>query len=125
MREIAAHTSLLVERLPRGAGRTGVRVVERDMVMNEVADRLHARPPSGGTTEQIPCDLGQSIGLAIATAQQKHQHVSRQILHGMLTRSSIHRIRTSAVVQDGRAGNPYFSLRSDKATAPIAEAIPV
>jgi hypothetical protein len=37
--------------------------------------------PSGCLTEQLPSDVGQVIGLAIAAAEQENQHVRRQILH--------------------------------------------
>src|SRR3954447_15547218 len=44
MSVVAADPALLCVGLGGRAGRTRIRVPERDMVVNEVADRLHSRP---------------------------------------------------------------------------------
>src|SRR5690242_6296534 len=61
MHEIAAHATPFVERLPRGSSRTSVCIVECDVVVAEVADRLHAAPAHRRMTEQLPRDLRQSV----------------------------------------------------------------
>ena len=61
------------------------RVTEHDVVVDEVADRLHAAPARRRElAKSLPGGLGQPIGLAIAAAQQIDQDLSRQILHGVL-----------------------------------------
>src|SRR5690242_20083704 len=68
MCEITAHPPSLLERLPGGSGRTSVCVVKYDVVVNEVADRLHARPSRRRATKQLPRDLGQSDSIAISAS---------------------------------------------------------
>ena len=60
MRVVAADALALFERLPRGSRRSGVLVVERDVAMDVVADRLHASGAGGRSAEQIPRDAGQA-----------------------------------------------------------------
>ncbi len=59
-----------VEHLPRRHGRPRVLVAERDVVVNKVANCLDLCPTRRRFLEQLPCDIGKPIGLAIAAAEQ-------------------------------------------------------
>ncbi len=89
MREVAAHTAALSQRLDRAAGRSGVLVAELDSIVDEVADRLNARPARRRLAEQIPRGLHQPVGLAVAAAQQEHQRVVRQVGDRMFFRAGV------------------------------------
>ena len=57
VREVAAHALLLHVGFQRRARGARVRVAEGQVVVDEVADRLHARPARLDAAEQIPGDL--------------------------------------------------------------------
>src|SRR3569833_2276490 len=84
MGEVAAHAPPVVEDLPGGLGGAGVLVTELDVIVHEVADRLHARPAEGSAAEQLPRRLRQAIRLAVAAAEQEHQRLFRKLLHLVL-----------------------------------------
>ena len=81
MRVVAADAGPFVESLRGAAGGAGVLVVEGNMVMNVIADCLHARVAWSRAAEELPGRLRQQIGLAIAAAQQEHEGFFGQILH--------------------------------------------
>jgi hypothetical protein len=56
--------------------------------------------PSGVFPNSDPCDLGKPVGFAVATAQQEHQSLVRQILDRVLLCSARDLIRLAAVVDD-------------------------
>jgi hypothetical protein len=82
---VAADALALVVNLPRRRGCAGVLIAERNVAMNKITDGLHARPARLCILEQLPCDVGQPIGLAITAAKQINECVGRQVFHGMLT----------------------------------------
>jgi len=57
VRIVAAHTGLVMQRLPRGPREARVLIPERDVPMHVIADRLHARPPRRRRAEQLPRDV--------------------------------------------------------------------
>src|SRR3954470_2495845 len=75
---VAADPALLGVGLSGRAGRARVLVAERDMVVNEVADRLHARPARPCRAEQPPGLVRQAIGFAVAAPEQKQQSLYGQ-----------------------------------------------
>ncbi len=82
MRVVAADAGPFVESLRGAAGGAGVLVVEDNMVVNVIADCLHARVARSRAAEELPGRLRQQIGLAIAAAQQEHEGILGKILHG-------------------------------------------
>ena len=125
VREVPADAAPLAERLPCGPGRPGRRVVERDVVANEIADRLHPRPTQRRVAEQMPGCLGEVIGFAVAAARQENQRVVGQVLHRALLRRGIDRIGHAGVVHHRAGGDPDTALRRDDPTAPVAETVAV
>jgi len=54
------------------------------MFMDEIADRLDARPSQGRLPERRPGRFGEAVGFAVAAPEQIHQSLRRQFLHGVL-----------------------------------------
>ena len=102
MRVVAADAGPLVESLRGAAGGAGVLVVEGNMVMNVIADCLHARVPWSRAAEELPGRLRQQIGLTIAAAQQEHEGFFGQILHGVLPGGGHNLIWLAAISDDRR-----------------------
>src|SRR5258705_9988394 len=84
VRVVATHALAFIERLPGGFGRARMLVAESDVAMDEIADRLHTRPPGWRLFEEVPGHLGQAVRLAIATAEEEDQRLCRQILYRVL-----------------------------------------
>ena len=126
MREVAAHAPAFLERLPRRSRRSGVLVVEGDVVMDVVADGLDAARAGGRVAEQVPRDAGQPIGLAVSAAEQEDERLLGQIFHRVLMLGHGDRIGLARVVQhaqsaDSRSRPAGATMRR----APVAEAIAV
>src|SRR5687767_5044254 len=81
---VTTHTLAFIEYLPRCHSRARMLVAEGDMTMDEIADPLDARPARWQLFEQLPSCLGQAIGLAVATAEEKDERLRRQILYRVL-----------------------------------------
>ena len=63
-----------------GPQRIGGLVVESDVIVHEIADRLDSGPTRCGIAEFRPSDVTKPIGVAIAASEQKPEHVIRQVL---------------------------------------------
>ena len=78
MRIIAADANALAKGLERRPIGPGLHVVEADMLINEVADRLYSRPAAGRRIEQSAGEVSQlAVHLAVAAGQQKQQDFVR------------------------------------------------
>ena len=125
MRIVAADAGPFVESLKGAAGGSGVLVVECDVVMNVIADGLHARIPWSYMAEELPGSLRQPVGLTVAAAQQEHENFFRQILHGVLPGPE-HDFIGPAVVTDDAVGRQANSARGRKhAVALVSERVAV
>src|SRR5664279_4006190 len=122
---VAADTDLLVQSLHCRARLGGVLIPEADMAMNIVADRLNAAPSGGRLPEEIPRRLGQTVGFAIATAQQKLQRLRRQIRHEKLSRLRNDRIRGAGIVDQRVDGHARATAWRDDAGTLVAEGVPI
>src|SRR5215207_7364465 len=90
---VTADPALLGVSLSGCAGRARVLVAERDMVVDEVADRLHPHPAGRRRREQPPSLVRQAVGFAVPAAEQKQQRVYGQRLNRMLLGSNIGWVR--------------------------------
>src|SRR5258708_6273688 len=54
---VAAHAFSFIVDFPGRHGGAGVFIAERDVTMDEIANRLHPRPARRGFLEQLPCDV--------------------------------------------------------------------
>lgn len=77
---VTANASALVVGLPRALASPRVLVAELDVLVHEIADGLDPRPARLRLAEQAPSLLGQSIGFAVAAAEQEDQRFLGQIL---------------------------------------------
>src|SRR4029453_227479 len=122
---VAAHASALLVGLPRRLGGAGMLVAELNVVMDEIADRLDAPPTCGRVAEQAPGDLGQAVGLAVATAEEKDDRLVGQFLDRLLRRRGGHHVERAAVAHGAIAREADSARGRHEATAPVAEAIAV
>lgn len=67
-------------------------VSEMDIVMNPVADCLHALPARLSMTKHCPCNGGEQIHLAITAREQVLQRLWREVAYVPLWRGWIRRV---------------------------------
>jgi non-ribosomal peptide synthetase component F len=79
MREVSADSSALAERLGGSPCRPREFIADIDVIMNEVADRLNARPARRLVLELCPVEVLEDVAFARATLQQIGQRLSREL----------------------------------------------
>jgi hypothetical protein len=97
MGEVAADPDALFVALRRRAVAACVVVAKLDTFMHVVADRLHALPTAGDRPEERPGEIGQLLGVAIATSVKERQHFVRQVVNIPLPSSGRRFIRQAAI----------------------------
>ena len=85
MGEISANAYSLVERLERSSGRSRLQIVELDVLMDKIANRLHASPPRRDGAEHIPSSLAQLVRFAISAPHEVEQALVGQVRDGNLS----------------------------------------
>ncbi len=100
-------------------------VAERDVVVDEIANRLDPRPARRRLLEQLPCDIGKPVGLAVAAAEQIDDGLRRQILDRMLRGRRHDHIGQTAVAHRAVGGKAHPAGRRDDPAAPVAEAVAI
>ena len=126
MRVVAADAGPFVESLRGAAGGAGVLVVEGNMVMN-VSRRLPARAAYPGAVLPKSCQAvsRQQIGLTIAAAQQEHEGIFGQILHGVLPGGGHNLIRPAAISDYAVGRQAEAARRRQDAVAPVSEGVAI
>ena len=118
---IAADAHPLAIDLQRGPIVPGSLIVETNVVMNEVANSLDARPARLRARKQTPRDVLQfAVHFAIAASQQKLQNFLRQILDVVLPGVADLQIGQSAVLDDRVVAKRDVTCRNDGPAAAIA-----
>ncbi len=85
MGEVAADPGLLAKGVERGARGAREQVVEAQLVVHEIADRLHAAPAHGRLAELVPGELHQlAVDFAVAAGEQELQRADGQLAGVML-----------------------------------------
>jgi hypothetical protein len=84
--KVAAYAAALDHDVGGGPGGAGMLVAEADMGMDEIADRLHARPARKRVAEARPGLLHQTLGLAVPAAEQERQRIVWQLCDLVLAR---------------------------------------
>ena len=125
MGEVAAHAPLLDIGVIRGAADMGMLVAEGDMLVDEIADRLHQPPTFTHLAESRPGDVRQAVGLAIAAAEQINQRVDGQRIERELRGEGRDGVRLAAVVNEEIGGERQPALRRADHMANIAEAVDI
>ena len=90
----------LAEAVEGGARRARQLVVEAQVVVDEIADRLDASPTGRRLFEQGPGDIGQPVGLAIPAAQKIDEGFRRQIFNLMLDRTRGQDVGKAGILDD-------------------------
>lgn len=125
MGEVAADADTFLIGLKGGAGGAGLQIVKLDMVMDEIADGLHAAPAGDIIAEQVPGNLAQAVGFAVAAAVQKGQAGVGQRGDGDFPRGEICLFGQAAIFDCGIAPNGQVALRGDHAAAAVAEEVEI
>src|SRR5271155_2932105 len=97
MGKVAANAESFPVPVPSRARRACVRVAEGQAVMHIVANRLDACPSWRHATEKRPGGIRETVGLAVAAAEQKFQRLDGQILYRDLSCIGFDRIGQTAV----------------------------
>ena len=72
MGKIAADANPLAKTIERRAIGASFQVIEAEMAMDKVANRLHPCPSSGSGAERSPCEVKQlAVDFTVATRQDK------------------------------------------------------
>src|ERR1700690_3823918 len=100
MGEVAAYADTLGQRVVCCARGPSFGVAEPEAPMNEVADRLHPRPPAIDAAEARPGEIREQLGLAISARAEKRQRVRRKIRYGHRLRGGVESIRASIAIKD-------------------------
>src|SRR3984893_9287999 len=90
----------------------GARVLisETNFCVHPIATALHPSPSGRNAAEQLRCDHGESVDLAVAAVQQITQDVVRQFLDRKFTRIIIHLVSETWVLQQGRVAQSEPTL---------------
>lgn len=87
MGKVPADTLPLCHCLRRGARRFRLHVVEADMSMHEIADRLDPLPSCSGRFEETPRFFRQKVCITLSASLQEYEGFEWQILNRVLLRN--------------------------------------
>src|SRR5260370_42281226 len=125
MGEVAAHAASFTENIHRCLGGARVLIAEGDVVVHEIADRLHPAPARQRRTEYGPRRVRQTVGLAITAAEQEDQALVREVRDRLLRRVDRDRIRLAGIAHDRRGGQLEPARGRHDTAALIAAAVAV
>jgi hypothetical protein len=125
VRIITADAGAIAVGFPSRSACARVFIAEGNVLVNVAADGLDTAPAERRLPEQRSCDLGKSVGPAIAAGQEERQGVVGQILHSVLICVGSDHIRLARVIHDSFGGLPGSSRRSQDPTAPVTKAVAV
>ena len=83
-------------------------VAEGDVPIHEIADRLHTPPTRRRLVEQLPGDLRQPIGFAVAATEKVEQRIRGKLLHRGLARPGHDHVRQTRIVNQRIGGQPHL-----------------
>src|ERR1700726_3829863 len=84
MSEIAANARLVEISTMGRSQRIGSLIIESDVIMDEIADRLNTWPAKRRQGKLCPCEISETIGVAVAATQQKDEHIVGQVFDVVL-----------------------------------------
>ena len=125
MGEVTAHAIPFVEGLPRRLGRPRILVTERDVAVDEVADRLDPRPSRRRVAEKLPRLIREAISIAVAAREKEGERVRGQVFDGILRRVGNDNIRQARVAHDPVAGKLQPARWGQDTAAPVAERVEI
>jgi hypothetical protein len=125
VRKIAADAGAIAVGFLSRSACASVFIAEGYVLVNVVANGLDAAPTERCLPEQRPCNLGKSVGLAIAAGQEERQSVVGQILHSVLICVGSDHIRLARVIHDPIGREPGSPGRRHDPIAPITKAVAI
>jgi hypothetical protein len=125
MGEVAANADPLLIGFIGGTGGAGILIAERQMVADEIADRLNPAPAAKCRSEQLPSDVTKLVGFAITAAERKNQRVVWQSFDRDLFGIELDRIGLAAILDDGVAANRQITRGRDKPANMVAECVEI
>ena len=123
MREVAADTEPLFQTLHSGARRARMRVAEFEMIVDEIENRLHARPARFHVAELRPGETAELVDLAIPATPEIAQRLIRQFLHRHFAGLDIDFVHIAAVAYDRLGFEARYAGGRNQSRAAIAERI--
>ena len=125
VRKVAAHAAPLVVAVERRARRRGMLVAEGEVLVDVVADGLHAAPALRRVGKQRPGRVHHLVGVAVAAAHQVHHHVVGQGLDGQLLGIRLDDVGRAGVADDEVGGDDDAPGRRDDAGDDVAEHVAI
>ena len=124
--EIPADADAFAKHIPRRSVHASLHIIELDMMVDEVTDRLHTRPTCGRRGKAIPGKFVElAVNFAIPASKEELEHLIRQFLNFMLPRVWLLRVRQTIAFDDcivGKCDSPRWRESSSTAIAePIDE----
>ena len=93
--------------------------------MHKIANGLHAGRPRLAMRKMLPCNVKQSIAVAISAWKQEDEGFMRQILDRILRSTYYDRIGQTAVVHDSVCREADRTGRRENSAAPVSEAVAI
>ncbi len=125
MGEVAANAHPLLIGFIGGAGGAGILIAERQMVADEIADRLNPSPAAKCRSEQLPSNVRKLVGFAITAAERKNQRVVWQSFDRDLFGIELDRIGQAAILDNGVAANGQIARGRNEPANMIAKCVEV
>src|SRR4051812_28522984 len=82
--KVAADPDLIVVSLPRRSGCASILVIEPDLVVHVIADRLNTRPSALNAAKEMPGGVRELVGFAVPAPEQIDDHIVGQFLDRLL-----------------------------------------
>jgi hypothetical protein len=84
---IATYTNPFMKRIERGSIIPSVAISKVDMIVDKIADRLHALPSGLCAAKRLPREVNQLLSFTVPAAQQKNENVVGEFIDRMLSRA--------------------------------------
>ena len=85
--KVATYTDPLMKRIERGSIISSVAISKVDMIVDEIADRLHPLPSGLCPAKRPPREVGQLLSFTVPAAQQKNENVVGELFDRILSRA--------------------------------------
>ena len=125
MRKVATDARLIAKCAVGSPKRIRGLVVESKMIVHEIADSLHPRPAGRGVAKIGPGEVAKPIGVAIAAAKEKPEHLIGQFLDVVLDGFRHDDIGLSGIVDVETCRNRCQPRRRLYSCARVAKSIDV
>ena len=126
MREIAADANPLVKGIERRAVSASFEVIELEMAMDKIANRLHPSPTRWRISEGSPGKIKQfAIDLAVTAGEKERQGLQRDLTDVVLGRFRGVNVQLARVANDGLIQKTNHTSRRVNPAAAVAKSIEI